>query len=107
VRNDIRAAIGPCIARSSYEVGPEFPQAFVAENPANQSFFSPAPHPRRLLFDLAGYIAHRLKWAGIATVEIVPYDTVADEERFFTYRRGCMRGERSYGRGLSAIMLEE
>ena len=106
-RPHIRAAIGPCIAQTSYEVGPEFSQAFVAEDPANLNFFAPAPRPGRFLVDLAGYIGHRLRRAGITTVEIVPHDTVADQERFFSYRRACLRGERLYGRGLSAIVLEE
>jgi polyphenol oxidase len=106
-RPHIRAVIGPCIARPSYEVGPEFPQPFVAEDPGDGRFFAPAVRSGRFLFDLGGYIAHRLRRAGIATVEILPYDTVADEERFFSYRRACLRGERFYGRGLSAIVLEE
>ena len=106
-RPRIRAAIGPCIARRSYEVGPEFPQPFVAEDPGNMSYFAPAPCSGRFLFDLGGYIAHRLARAGIATVEVAQHDTLAEEERFFSYRRACLRGERSYGRGLSAIVLED
>ena len=106
-RAHIRAAIGPCIARPSYEVGPDFPQPFIAEDADSMRFFAPAPRCNRFLFDLGGYIAHRLARAGIATVEVVPHDTVAEEERFFSYRRACLRGERSYGRGLSAIVLEE
>jgi YfiH family protein len=106
-RPRIRAAIGPCIARRSYEVGPEFPQPFVAEDPGNMSYFAPAPCSGRFLFDLGGYIAHRLAGAGIATVEVAQHDTLAEEERFFSYRRACLRGERSYGRGLSAIVLED
>jgi len=106
-RRRIRAAIGPCIAQRSYEVGPEFPQPFVAEDPGNIRFFAPAPSLGRFLFDLGGYIAHRLARAGIAAVEVAPHDTVAEGERFFSYRRARLRGERSYGRGLSAIVLEE
>jgi polyphenol oxidase len=106
-RPRIRAAIGPCIARRSYEVGPEFPQPFVAEDPGNMSYFVPAPFSGRYLFDLAGYIAHRLARAGIATIEIAQHDTLAEEERFFSYRRACQRGERAYGRALSAIVLRE
>jgi YfiH family protein len=101
----IRAAIGPCIARRSYEVGPEFPQPFVAEDPGNMSYFVPAPCSGRYLFDLAGYIAHRLAQAGIATIEIAQHDTLVEEEQFFSYRRACQRGERAYGRALSAIVL--
>jgi polyphenol oxidase len=106
-RSRIRAAIGPCIARRSYEVGPEFPQPFVGEDPGNIRFFAAAPGLGRFLFDLAGYIAHRLVRAGIATVEVASHDTVVDEGRFFSYRRARLRGERSYGRGLSTIVLEE
>ena len=110
-RPRIRAAIGPCIAQRSYEVGPDFPQPFVAEETGNIRFFAPAPAPApslgRFLFDLGGYIAHRLVRAGITTIEVAPHDTVAEEERFFSYRRARLHGERSYGRGLSAIVLEE
>jgi polyphenol oxidase len=106
-RPHIRAAIGPCIARRSYEVGPEFPQPFVTEDPGNIRFFAPAPGPGRFLFDLGGYIAHRLARAGITTVEVAPHDTVAEEEWFFSYRRARLRGEPCYGLGLSAIVIEE
>jgi polyphenol oxidase len=106
-RPHVRAAIGPCIARRSYEVGPEFPQPFVTEDPANIRFFAPAPGLGRFLFDLGGYIAHRLARAGITTIEVAPHDTVAEEERFFSYRRARLRGERCYGLGLSAIVIEE
>ena len=40
---DIRAAVGPCIGPTSYEVGPEFPLRFVAEDPASASLL----HHRR------------------------------------------------------------
>jgi YfiH family protein len=103
----VRAAVGPCIARPSYEVGPEFPPPFATADPGSMDYFAPAPRSGHFLFDLAGYIARRLERAGIATVEIAPHDTVADEERFFSYRRAYLRGETTYGRGLSAIVLEE
>ena len=106
-RRRIRAAIGPCIAQPSYEVGPEFPQRFIAEDPGNVGFFAPTRAAGRFLFDLGGYIAHRLVRAGVVRVGTVPHDTVVDEQRFFSYRRACLRGERFYGRGLSAIVLEE
>jgi hypothetical protein len=106
-RSRIRAAVGPCIGRRSYEVGPEFPQPFAAEDPVSTDYFAPAPRDGHFLFDLAGYIAHRLSRAGIATVEVAPHDTVAEEDWFFSYRRACLRGERTYGRGLSAIVLED
>ena len=106
-RGRIRVAIGPCIARSSYEVGREFPQRFLAQDTASKSHFAPAMRTGHFMFDLPGYIEHRLAQAGIGTVQQAHYDTVAEEERFFSYRRSCLRGEHAYGRGLSAIVLEQ
>ena len=59
-RDSVRAAIGPCIGRDSYEVGPEFPAPFLAQDEANDAFFRPAPRAGHFLFDLAGYLAHRI-----------------------------------------------
>ena len=106
-RRRIRAAIGPCIAQRSYEVGPEFPEPFLADSHGAAGYFIRAPRDGRFLFDLGGYMADRIIRAGIATVEVVPHDTVAEEARFFSYRRSCLRGERSFGLGLSAVVLEE
>jgi YfiH family protein len=106
-RRRIRAAIGPCIAQRSYEVGPEFPDPFLADNPAAAGHFIRSPRAGRFLFDLGGYLADRIIRAGLATVEVVPHDTVAEEAHFFSYRRSCLRGERAFGLGLSAVVLEE
>ena len=101
----IRAGIGPCIAQPSYEVGPEFPGHFADDDPAVAAFFMPAPRAGRFLFDLPGYIGHRLGRLGLGGVERAPYDTAAREDLFFSYRRATLRGERDYGRGLAAIAL--
>ena len=101
----IRAGIGPCIAQTSYEVGPEFPGDFAAVDPASAGFFVPGSRPGHFLFDLPGYIALRLERLGLGAVERAPHDTAAEEELFFSYRRACLRGERDYGRGLAAIAL--
>ena len=103
----ITAAVGPCIAQRSYEVGPEFPKPFLEEDGANCDFFIPAARSGHFMFDLPGYIARRLKRAGVGQVETSPHDTVTEEERFFSYRRACLRGEGDYARGLSAILLTE
>jgi YfiH family protein len=105
-RSGLRAAIGPCIGRDSYEVGPEFRDQFLAADAASAGLFAPAARGR-FMFDLCGVIEYRLARAGIGTVERACHDTVAEEEFFFSYRRSCLRGERAYGRGLSAIVLDE
>jgi polyphenol oxidase len=106
VRTRIRAGIGPCIAQRSYEVGPEFPQRFV-EDASSAAFFVPALRTGHLMFDLPGYIEHRLTRAGVATIERAAHDTVDEDQHFFSYRRACLRGEPAYGRALSAIALRD
>jgi len=104
-RGRIRAAVGPAIGAESYEVGPEFPAPFLAQDPANARFFR-AGEGDRQLFDLKAYVAHRLALAGVGEVALEPADTLADETRFFSYRRTTKAGGSDYGRLLSAIVLE-
>jgi len=104
---DTVAGIGPCIQRRSYEVGPEFHADFVAEAVNNGDFFRPARRSGHFLFDLPGYVARRLESMNLAAVEALPFDTLSDDARFFSYRRNTLGGKRDYGRGLSAIVLEE
>ncbi len=99
------AAIGPCIAQRSYEVGPEFPAPFLAEDERTRAFFMPAKRAGHFMFDLPGYVAFRLTNAGVTMVARGSNDTVTEEAQFFSYRRSCLRGEADYGRGLSAIAL--
>ena len=101
----IRAVVGPCIAQPSYEVGPEFRDAFIAVSPENAGFFRIAARDGHFRFDLPGFLLHRLGKLGLAAVEHTGHDTAAEEDLFFSYRRACLRGERDYGRGLAAIAL--
>jgi polyphenol oxidase len=103
----IHAGIGPCIAQSSYEVGPEFEARFAADDPDSGEFFRPAPRQGHFLFDLPGYIAHRLARLALAEIARARHDTAAEEDLFFSYRRACRRGDADYGRGLAAIALAE
>jgi hypothetical protein len=106
-RARIVAGIGPCIAQRSYEVGPEFPAPFVAEDEANARYFAPSRKDGHHMFDLRGYVGERLRRAGVGEIQAVPNDTCGEADRFFSYRRACLRGEKDYGRGLSAIALEK
>ncbi|PZQ58519.1 MAG: peptidoglycan editing factor PgeF [Sphingomonas taxi] len=98
----IVAAVGPCIARASYEVDDAFRRRFEAAHAANERFFADgrAGHHR---FDLEGYVVHRLAAAGVTRVEALGLDTYADPVRFFSYRRATHRGETSYGRQIAII----
>jgi len=105
-RQRIRAVVGPAIAQSSYEVGPEFPALFLAEDAENRRFFRPSKRATHHMFDLSGYVASRLAALEIAAVEALARDTCAEEDLFFSYRRSTLRQESDYGRELSAILLE-
>jgi hypothetical protein len=104
-RPGITAAIGPSIATVSYEVGPEFEAHFAAEDRASAAFFAPVPGSDRRLFDLKGYAAGRLRAIGVGQVDVLPHDTCADEDLFFSFRRATKRGEGQFGVQLSVIGL--
>jgi purine-nucleoside/S-methyl-5'-thioadenosine phosphorylase / adenosine deaminase len=99
------AVIGPCIGFNSYEVGPEFPAPFLAQDPENARFFRAAQRPRHHLFDLPGYVRARLAAAGVHHIDWVGGDTAREEGRFFSWRRTCLNGEKQFGHQLSAICL--
>jgi polyphenol oxidase len=103
-RERVRAAIGPCIGRDSYEVGPEFPAPFLGQDDGNGAFFRPARRAGHFLFDLAGYLERRLAHAGVSA-HATRHDTLTGADDFFSYRRNTLGGVRDYGRGLSAIAL--
>lgn len=102
----IHAAVGPCIGSASYEVGPEFPQPFLEQDPGNRRFFIPSQREGRFMFDLPGYVVSRLQRLGLAAVEHTGHDTCAEADLFFSYRRTTLAGEKDYGRGLSVIALD-
>lgn len=105
-RERIVAVLGPTISQPNYEVGPEFLEKFTEADAANATYFLPSTRPGHAQFDLPGYIIARLAAAGV-TAAWIGCCTYAEEERFFSYRRGAHRGEPDYGRLLSAIALEE
>jgi YfiH family protein len=103
-RERIAAAIGPCIARASYEVDDGFAQRFAADDPANERFFSPG-RPGHHQFDIEAYVAARLAGAGVRRIEALGLDTYTDADRFFSYRRATHHGEPDYGRQIALIGL--
>ena len=106
-RGRIAAALGPCIHQASYEVGPEFPAPFLAEDAENEAFFGPSENQGRHMFDLPGYILKRLGAMGLGAATSIGEDTYPDEDGYFSYRRATHRGEDGYGRNVSAIVLAD
>lgn len=104
-RKNISVALGPTIAQTNYEVGPEFVECFLASDSDNARFFTPSNRAGHAMFDLPGYIATRAERAGIGDFENLGLCTYAEPERFYSYRRTTQRGEPDYGRHINAIAL--
>jgi len=99
------AAIGPCIAQMSYEVGDEFVARFLDHDPGNAEFFASSAGKSSAHFDLRGYLEMRLRAAAIERVEHIAIDTFSDVDGYFSYRRRCTTGAEHFGLQVSAIML--
>lgn len=104
-REHITATIGPCIKQKSYEVGAEFRENFIADDNTNKRFFKAAPKKSHYLFNISGYVKSRLETQNLATIHVVNHDTYKEEELFFSFRRATHKGEKDYGRQISAICL--
>jgi copper oxidase (laccase) domain-containing protein len=103
-RSRIAAAVGPCIARRSYEVDDAFLRRFVEADPEHERFFGlgRAGHHQ---FDLEGFVVARLAASGLTRVEAMGEDTYSQPDRFFSFRRSTHLGEPTYGRQISLIAL--
>jgi YfiH family protein len=103
-RSRIAAAVGPCIARRSYEVDEAFLRRFAQADPEHERFFTLGREGHHQ-FDLEGFVLSRLAAAGLARIEAIGEDTYSQPDRFFSYRRATHRGEADYGRQVSLIAL--
>ncbi len=103
-RSKIAAAVGPCIARASYEVDEAFRIRFLDQSQGNETFFVDAPSGKPH-FDLEAYVVERLSAAGIRRIEALGLDTYTQPNRFFSFRRATHKGESAYGRQVSLIGL--
>lgn len=99
--NRIEAAIGPCIAQESYEVGDDMKSHFEHRDAA---FFLPG-REGHWQFDLPAYVASRLTGAGVERVEALAIDTYQHPDRFHSFRLTTHRGEETGGRQISLIAL--
>ncbi len=101
--SNILVAIGPCIHQESYEVDINFYNTFMEHDFSSGSFFTPTND--RYLFDLPGYVRHRLVAAGIQQIDQIPYNTYAHPTIFFSCRRSYHQRAASFGCQLSVIGL--
>jgi len=103
-RDAITAVIGPSISQRAYEVGPEFLDDFLMDDPDNARFFANGTGDR-MLFDLPAFGLHRLRRARVGHAEWTRHCTYHDPDRFYSYRRTTHAREADYGRLIAAIRL--
>lgn len=103
-RDRIAAAVGPCIAQASYEVGEDFRTNFKQDDDARYFVPGRAGHYQ---FDLAAYVCAQLRHAGVETADSLDLDTYGDAQRFFSFRRATHLKEENYGRQFSLIGLPQ
>ena len=103
-RSRIAAAVGPCIARRSYEVDESFLRRFAEADPEHERFFS-LGREGHYQFDLEGFVLSRLAESGLTRIEAMGEDTYSQPERFFSFRRATHKGEPDYGRQISLVGL--
>jgi YfiH family protein len=102
-RERITAVIGPCISQRNYEVGQDFLEKFLDEDPDHMRHFANG-ESGRYQFDLPGFGLARLRAAGV-DAHWTGHCTYADPAAFYSYRRSCHEGQADYGRLISVIRL--
>ncbi len=102
-RDNIVAAIGPCICQANYEVGQDLRDRFGG---GRRPLFRPSKTPGHFHFDLEGYAAFRLARAGLTDIVRLGLCTYPQDSGFFSFRRTTHRGESDYGREISVIVLK-
>ena len=99
----VQAVVGPSISQRAYEVGPEFLEDFLTDDPENARFFA-GGRGDRVHFDLPAYGLHRLRGMGVSA-EWTRHCTYSEPERFYSFRRATHAKDADYGRLISAICL--
>lgn len=98
------AAIGPTIGPAAYEVGPEFLERFLDQDPDHSRFFS-GGHGDRVHFDLPAFALWRMREAGIGQAQWLRHCTYSSPAKFFSYRRSVHEKQADYGRLVATIKL--
>ena len=102
-RDQISAAVGPCISQRNYEVGAEFMDDFISEDSNFSQFFANGA-AGKYQFDLPRFCLHQLRSAGLSNVLYCGHCTY-DDVRFYSYRRMCHLGQVDCGRQISVIAI--
>lgn len=98
---ELKAWLGPRIGFDDFEVGPEVVVAFEERYPGVVGAVK--PHADKQCLDLAAYAKAALAAVGVTQVQDCGLSTVADAERFYSFRRDGAQT----GRHAAVIWIEE
>ena len=102
-KNEIYAAIGPCIGKNSYEVDFNFYRKFLSKSKKNKIYFLKKNNEKKL-FNLRKFVSDKLTELKVKIYHI-NRDTFKEKHNFFSYRRSCKLKQKDYGRCISVISL--
>ena len=99
---NIHLAIGPTIAKDSYQIGPEMIASLEAEAPDAYRFVEHRADGYGQ-FDLPGYLMDIAEGRGLAGVQNLAADTYQDPALYFSHRRATHQKQPDSGRLISII----
>ena len=102
-KNQITAAIGPCIKQKSYNVKDDFKKKFIKKDRKNKIFFKNKRNT--IFFDLPNFVKSQLKSNKITKIDMINIDTFDEKNNFFSARRSLGLKHDDYGRNISIIMI--
>ena len=102
-KENILAAVGPCIGQNNYNVRDDFRKKFLKKEKKNRVFFS--QKKSLIYFDLPGYVKSQLKLIKITNIDMNNIDTFDRKNNFFSARRALKSKHDDYGRNISIIMI--
>ena len=95
----IKATIGPCIRRISYEVSESF-----VKNLKGDDLMSISKSKNQFFFDLPKAAKSRLNNLGISMINDIRKNTYTDNN-YFSYRLSCHKKFKDYGRNISLVCI--
>ena len=102
-KENIYAAIGPCIAQKSYNVKEGFMKKFIKKDKKNKRFFKKTKGI--IYFDLPNYVKSQLRYNKISNIDLLNINTFNKKNNFFSARRSLSLNHDDYGRNISIIMI--
>ncbi len=102
-KNQIIAAIGPCINQKSYNVREDFQKKFIKKDKKYKFFF--IKKKNTIFFNLPYFVKSQLKSNKITNIDTINVDTFDKKNNFFSARRSLRSKHDDYGRNISIIMI--